>query len=266
MIPRVIHYCWFGKGSLSDLALKCIISWRKYFPDYEIKEWNESNYDVNIIKYTSEAYAAKKYAFVSDYARFDILYKHGGVYFDTDVEVIASFEDLLQRGGFMGLEPVSGENVFCNPGLGMAYAPGMRIACEIIELYKSMTFINIDGSYNYSTVVETVTSILKKYGLKNENVIQAFEGFLVYPTDYFCPYSLKTASLQLTGNTLSIHHYVGSWLNDSDKKYKHFREKCIKKFGYRIGAPLALGYILFQYLINGEIKLLLEKIRKRINS
>ena len=103
-IPKIIHYCWFGRSPLPELAKKCIASWRKYFPDYEIKEWNEDNFDVNSILYTSQAYQAKKYAFVSDYARFWILYMYGGLYFDTDVEVIRPMDDIIQRGPFMGCE------------------------------------------------------------------------------------------------------------------------------------------------------------------
>ena len=104
MIPKIIHYCWFGRNPLPELAQKCIASWKKYLPDYEIKEWNEDNFDVNIIPYTAEAYAAKKYAFVSDYARFWILYKYGGIYFDTDVEVIRPIDDIIAKGNFMGCE------------------------------------------------------------------------------------------------------------------------------------------------------------------
>lgn len=104
MIPKIIHYCWFGRGPLPELAQKCIASWKKYLPDYEIKEWNEDNFDVNIIPYTAEAYKAKKYAFVSDYARFWILYQYGGIYFDTDVEVIRPMDDIIERGNFMGFE------------------------------------------------------------------------------------------------------------------------------------------------------------------
>lgn len=104
MIPKIIHYCWFGRGPLPELAQKCIASWKKYLPDYEIKEWNEDNFDVNIIPYTAEAYQAKKYAFVSDYARFWILYQYGGIYFDTDVEVIRPMDDIISKGNFMGFE------------------------------------------------------------------------------------------------------------------------------------------------------------------
>ena len=108
MIPKKIHYCWFGRGPLPDLAKKCIASWRKYLPEYEIKEWNEDNFDVHCIPYCSEAYDAGKYAFVSDYARFKILYEYGGLYFDTDVEVIKAMDDIISRGPFMGCVRVGG--------------------------------------------------------------------------------------------------------------------------------------------------------------
>lgn len=133
MIPKIIHYCWFGRNPLPELAQKCIASWKKYLPDYEIKEWNEDNFDVNIIPYTAEAYAQKKYAFVSDYARFWILHKYGGIYFDTDVEVIRPIDDIIARGNFMGFEtdpnPAKGDasEGSVAPGLGLGVAPGLGI-------------------------------------------------------------------------------------------------------------------------------------------
>ena len=126
MIPKVIHYCWFGRNPLPSLAIKCIESWRKYLPDYEIKEWNEDNFDVNIIPYTQEAYQVGKYAFVSDYARFWILYKYGGLYFDTDVEVIKPMDDIIARGPFMGCEKDVSDTSVASvaPGLGLGVNPG----------------------------------------------------------------------------------------------------------------------------------------------
>lgn len=115
-IPKIIHYCWFGGKPLPKSAIKCINSWKKLFPDYEIREWNESNFDVNMIPYTKEAYVAKKYAFVSDFARFWILHEYGGIYFDTDVEVIRPMTDILLKGAYFGMENYSS----INPGLGMA--------------------------------------------------------------------------------------------------------------------------------------------------
>lgn len=135
MIPKIIHYCWFGGKEKPESAQKCIKSWKKFFPDYEIKEWNESNFDVNMIPYTKAAYEAKKYAFVSDFARFWVLYHHGGVYFDTDVEVIRNMDDLLAKGNFMGCEVDSIENYSVAPGLGLAVEPQHSLYKEIIEEY-----------------------------------------------------------------------------------------------------------------------------------
>ena len=133
MIPKVIHYCWFGRNPLPESAIRCINSWKKFFPDYEIKEWNEDNFDVNIIPYTSEAYEAKKYAFVSDYARMWILYHYGGLYFDTDVEVIKNMDDIVAKGSFMGIEVEYSEGsiMSVNPGLGLGVIPHHRIYKEI---------------------------------------------------------------------------------------------------------------------------------------
>ena len=130
MIPKIIHYCWFGRKPLPELAIKCIASWKKFFPDYEIKEWNEDNFDVNQIPYTMQAYKSKKYAFVSDFARFWILYNYGGIYFDTDVEVIKPMDHIIDQAPYMGVEidlNLSDEQSISNsvnPGLGIAAPKG----------------------------------------------------------------------------------------------------------------------------------------------
>ena len=171
MIPKVIHYCWFGRNPLPPLAIKCIDSWRKYLPDYEIVEWNEDNFDVHSIPYISQAYDVKKYAFVSDYARFWILYHYGGIYFDTDVEVIKPMNDIIECGPFMGCENIggSGVNLKVAPGLGIGVNPGHIIYKEILEKYESMSFILANGMYNQTTVVKYTTELLSKYGLMNLN-------------------------------------------------------------------------------------------------
>lgn len=212
-MKKIIHYCWFGNNPLPASAKKCINSWRKYFPDYEIKEWNESNYDVNKIPYTQQAYAAEKYAFVSDFARFDILYHEGGIYFDTDVEVIRSFDDILERGAFMGCEIDANEKegIGVNPGLGIGVNPGLRIYKALIEYYENMSFLNQDGSLNTTTVVFHTTEVLKKYGLKEIEGIQCIEGIYIYPKDYFCPYDYRNGILSKTVNTHSIHWNSMTW-------------------------------------------------------
>ena len=145
-IPKVIHYCWFGKNLLPEAALKCIESWKRFFPDYEIIEWNEDNFDINACDYTKEAYQAKKWAFVSDYARYKIIYENGGVYFDTDVEVIKSFDDILVKGAFMGIEADYKSTV--NTGLGIAAEKEHPLYREMLDYYEKEHFINEDGNLN----------------------------------------------------------------------------------------------------------------------
>lgn len=240
MIPKVIHYCWFGRNPLPESALKCIESWKKYLPDYEIKEWNEDNFDVNIIPYTAEAYKLKKYAFVSDYARFWILYKYGGLYFDTDVEVIKPMDDIIARGPFMGCENNaqpgatpkniglnSGLGLGVNPGLGLGVHPGLELYGEILDLYKTLHFLNPNGTYNKKTVVNYTTETLCNHGLINSNKIQECLGVYIYPKEYFCPKDFTTNKLKLTDKSVCIHHFEGSWLSEEARfsnefSYTHF--------------------------------------------
>lgn len=214
MIPKTIHYCWFGKTPLPTFAKECIKSWRKYLPDYEIKEWNEESFNVNIIPYTKEAYESKKYAFVSDYARFWILYNYGGLYFDTDVEVIKPMDDIIKKGAFMGCEcEAQAGTTACAvaPGLGLGCNPGLKFYKEILEKYESLHFVNKDGSYNLTTIVDYTTDLLCKHGLQNVNEIQQVGDIYIYPVDYFCPISVHDGKLRITSNTRTIHHYAQSW-------------------------------------------------------
>lgn len=209
-IPKVIHYCWFGGNPLPELALRCIESWKKYFPDYEIKEWNETNFDVNIIPYTAQAYKTKKYAFVSDYARFWILYKYGGLYFDTDVEVVKNMDDIISKGSFMGCENWAQPGIVS--GLGLGVNPGLDLIGEILDHYKTLSFLDKNGNPNLETIVEITTKLLCKYGLQNVNEIQNVRGVNIYPKDYFCPIDMITEKLKISSRTVSIHWYMGSWV------------------------------------------------------
>ena len=225
MIPKVIHYCWFGGNPLPKSAQKCIASWRKYLPDYEIKEWNESNFDVNIIPYTAEAYKAKKYAFVSDYARFWILYKYGGLYFDTDVEVIKNMDDIIAKGPFMGCENEAKAGAMpaqlgVAPGLGLGVNPGLGLCGEILEIYKDKHYILPDGSFSTDTVVTITTEFLCKYGMKNTDKVQEIAGVFIYPKEYFCPKDYVTGELKITKNSYCIHWYTASWASPYGR-FKH---------------------------------------------
>lgn len=213
MIPKVIHYCWFGGNPLPDFAKKCIASWKEYFPDYEIRQWNEENFDFSVCAYAAEAYQAKKWAFVSDYARFQILHDHGGLYFDTDVEVIRDFSDILEKGAFMGCED-SGN---CAPGLGLGALPGMPLYKEVLELYHNVHFINPDGSYNLRTVVEYMTEVLNRHGFQGADQPEQVMDITIYPPEYFCPMNPVDFELVVTDKTYSIHHYAASWVSGSER-------------------------------------------------
>ena len=223
-IPKTIHYCWFGGNPLPELAKKCIASWRKYLPDYEIKEWNEQSFDVHQAIYTDEAYRLKNYAHVSDYARFWILYHYGGIYFDTDVEVIRPIDDLLVRGSFMGFEcqegtPFDNPNGNMNPGLGMAVGKGHPFFAHMLEFYKHHHYVRWNGK-NTGNITLKVTQFLDYYHKKVlDGGIVYVSDLLIYPIEYFCPLNYYTGDLNITDNTRTIHHYMASWV----KKQNHFQ-------------------------------------------
>lgn len=211
MIPKVIHYCWFGRNPLPKMANKCFVSWKKYLPEYEIKEWNEDNFDVNIIPYTKDAYADGKYAFVSDYARFWILYHYGGVYFDTDVEVIKPMDDIIAKGPFMGLE-IPGDDCKIAPGLGLAVESGNPIYETILEGFEKLNYHLPNGSRNPYTMIPMVTDIMESRGLNGSESVQDVDGIFVYAPDYFNPLDDATGRLWKTDNTRTIHWFMKSWM------------------------------------------------------
>jgi hypothetical protein len=211
MIPKSIHYCWFGRSELTPLAKKCLASWRQFFPDYEIKEWNEDNFDVNIIPYTADAYKARKYAFVSDYARFWVLYHFGGVYFDTDVEVIRPMDDVLEKGPFMGFELLGGKPSVA-PGLGLGAEPGMSFYKEILDQFEQMSFLTENGDLAPYTMIPMVTDLLKERGLTSNGTIEQVAGVSIYPPDWFNPFDDATGRLRKTENTRTIHWFAKSWM------------------------------------------------------
>lgn len=226
MIPKKIHYIWFGGSPLPPLAERCIASWRKYMPDYEIIRWDETNFDTGCCDYVREAVSVKKWAFASDYARFKILYENGGVYLDTDVELLKSLDEIVERGPFMGFEQDfdSTKSGTVAPGLGLAAKPGLSIYRTILDSYEADHFIKAGGVYDQTTVVVRTTEILKEVGLEEKPGIQTVAGVTIYPSEYFCPKDFLTHQIKVTDNTYAIHHFDGSWAGPATQvKHKIMR-------------------------------------------
>lgn len=219
MIDKKIHYCWFGGKELPKEAKKCIKSWQTNCPEYEIVEWNEKNYDVNKNAYTKYCYENKLWAFLTDYVRLDVIYEFGGIYLDTDVELIKSLDDLLKNKCFMGMEQPGKVAT----GLGFGAVKKHKFIKENKEYYENSNFLDVNGKWIKKTCVEITTNLLKKQGLKKENNIQLINNVKIYPTDYFCPIKLGTNKINITSNTFSIHHYSASWYKGN---------KYIKKLNY----------------------------------
>ena len=237
-MEKKIQYCWFGGNELSKSTLECIESWKKFFPEYEIIEWNESNFDVNTCRYSKEAYEAKKWAFVSDFARFKILLENGGIYFDTDVEVIRDFNNLVSDGTFMGCEKMS-----VNPGLGVGFEDNDETRCffkEIIEFYNNIAFIMEDGSYNQKTIVEYTTELLKKYGFVGNGKKQKVCGITIYPSEYMCPFDPETRIMNITNNTVSIHRYDASWYGERELYIIKLKRKLNNILGRNMANKIAV--------------------------
>lgn len=213
MIPKIIHYCWFGHGQLPELAKKCIESWKKVLPDYEIKEWNEDTFDLDMYPYAREAYDNRKFAFVTDVVRLYALYHQGGIYMDTDVEVLKPLESFLHHKAFSGFE--DDRNI---PTGIMASEKGGRWAKENLDYYENKHFILPDGSMDLTTNVTTITNLMLPYGLQQNNTYQDFPDLITfYPKDYFCPKSYVDGKIYLTENTVTIHHFAGSWVSRERK-------------------------------------------------
>lgn len=218
MIPKKIHYCWFGRGEKPKLAQKCIASWKKYCPDYEIIEWNEDNFDIYMNAYTRMCYDQKKYAFLTDYVRLIVVQKYGGIYFDTDVEVLRSFDGLLDNSAFFGFET----NKYVASGLGFGAEEENEIVKQMIREYDKL----LDGNNGTVSCPLLNTEALLKFGLIQNGEKQRIDKVVVYPKEYFNPMDSTTGKLTKTENTYSIHWYSMSWL----PKNKQIKSKITKPF------------------------------------
>jgi mannosyltransferase OCH1-like enzyme len=220
MIPKIIHYCWFGGNPLDDAALKCINSWKTFFPDYEIIQWNETNFDLSQIEFMQKAYNDKKWAFVSDVARLLILYSHGGFYFDTDVEVLRSFDDIIkaETKGFFGLE----KNGLVASGLGCGSVAEHPFLRRHIEVYKKINYDTYKDNLSDIACPRITTYLLEQEGFIRSNTLQCVSDFMIYPSEYFSPIDYNTGKMKRTKHTHSIHWYNASW---QDARTKEEQEK-----------------------------------------
>lgn len=233
MIPKIIHYCWFGGKPLPSSAERCIRSWEKFCPDYEIRRWDEENFDLNECRYVREAWERKKWAFVSDYVRFAVLYRFGGIYFDTDVELIRGIDDIVKNGPFFALEPASPYEAVPKrriaPGLGMGAEAGNQFLGKVLESYVSDRFVRRDGTLNPMTVNTRVGRLLRDEPVTQAGQYKMQGGFLLYPPEYFCPFNYYTGETKITGHTRGIHHYDAAWKNRDEKRIAGIRRHFAKK-------------------------------------
>lgn len=212
MIPKIIHYCWFGRGEMPELVIKCIASWHTHMPDWEYRSWSEDNFDIaSAPAYVQEAYAAKKYAFVSDYVRLWALEREGGLYLDTDVEIIKSFDPLLNDTAFIGLE----ESLALLPGTCvMACEAHCQWVKDMLATYENVHFVRENGTMDMTTNVQRLGERMVQGGLLHERKEQYLShwGLRVYTHDYFSPIT-STRVMRKSKNTYSIHRFAGSWVD-----------------------------------------------------
>ena len=239
MIPKIIHYCWFGKNPLPELASKCIESWKKFCPDYQIIEWNETNFDVNYCEYSKEAYQEKKWAFVSDVSRLYALVNCGGIYMDTDVEVLKPLDEFLNLQAFSGFEAADRL-----PTGIMAAEKGQELFVELLKEYDNIHFKLDDGSLDTTTNVTRITNTCLKYGAVLNNTKQTVKGFTLFPFDYFCPKDSTTKIVNLTKNSYTIHHFDGSWLTEEDRLYEKIYIKRAKFMPKKLASYSAKFYAI----------------------
>lgn len=237
MIPKKIHYCWVGESPLPKKDRACIESWRRFCPDYEIIEWNESNYDFSKCAYMRQAYAAKMWGFVPDYARLDIVYREGGIYLDTDVQLIRSLDPLLKYEAFAGFE--SRKHVAL--GLGFGAERKNPVIRQMRDQYEGLSFCKEDGTPNLVPSPVYATQALTAYGLKADGKRQTVAGMEVFPSEYFAPLRYVDGRLRITENTYSIHWYHASWHTPKERRQIRQAQKVNRIFGPYLGKFVAKG-------------------------
>lgn len=248
MIPKIIHYVWFSDPpNYPEDVLKCMNSWREKLPDYEIKLWNANNFDFTLCPYAQEAFQEKKYAFASDYVRLWALYNYGGVYLDSDIEVLKSFDGLLNNKAFTGFEDQDRVAAWI-----FGSEKGNPIFKEFMDDYNGRRFILGEGQYDTTPNPEPITKRLIEHGLQLNGKYQELDGITVYPMDFFCPFNpYREGSTCFTEHTLANHHFNGAWKKASNEKeiaYKNMESKFIHLFGNKFGAKICRNISRIQYI------------------
>lgn len=266
-IPKIIHYCWVGGKPKPQSVLYCIESWKRCCPDYEIREWNESNYDFTKNEYMRQAYEAKKWGFVPDYARLDIVYEYGGIYLDTDVEMLRSFDELLEQDGFMGFENTGDGEYFVNCGHGFGAVPHHEVIRSARDLYDTISFLNEDGTPNLLASPHFTTQSLREFGLIQENRDQQLPGMTVYASDVLCPKNFRTGKIKKTPRTVSIHHFTASWVDEKIKEEMAHQQKIRNTFGTTLGNKVLYAESIFQkYPVTKIPACVLQKAKAKLIS
>ncbi len=227
MIPKIIHYCWFGDNKKPSLAKKCIKSWHKYCPDYQIIEWNESNFDISTCPlYIRQAYEQKKWAFVTDYVRLKVVYDKGGIYLDTDVELLKNPDNFLNNEAYFGFE----DGKYIATGLGFGAVRQAKILLDIMEQYDDISFIKADGTFDTLPCPMRNTEVFLRYGLVQDNSRQLLKGsILILPKEYFSPMDYHTKKLEISENTYSVHWFSASWQSKKQKAEQKKNERLQKR-------------------------------------
>ena len=212
-IEKIIHYCWFGPNATPDMEQQCIASWKQILPEYQIMFWNEQNFDINSVDYIREAYNNKKYAFVSDYVRMYALYHFGGIYFDTDVEVLKPLDDFLNDAAFIGFENRT------MVGTGIIGAEKNSVLFQrMLDYYNAHHFIDENGNIDTTTNVQIISKLLREYGFEPKNSEQQLACIHIYERDIFCPKKMEDGTFAVTNRSVTIHRFAGSWLTEREKK------------------------------------------------
>ena len=248
MIPKIIHYCWFGGKPLPDEAKRCIKSWKKYCPDFKIIKWNEDNFDLSLYKYTKQAHENKKWAFITDVVRLYVLVNYGGIYMDTDVEVLKPLDRFLPLNAFSGFE----SNNYVPTGI-MGCEKNFPLFKELLDRYEERSFVRSDGSLDTTTNTVEITNTCLSKGLLLNGKKQTIEGFTLFESDYFCPKSYMTGEIKLTDNSYTIHHFSGTWHTKTEDKLYGLIKRVNKKYGEKKGQLIIriLGFP-YRFKINME--------------